>query len=61
MEEIIVEVAANGDVRVEGKGIKGHGCTALTKAIEEALGTVASRKLTAEFRAAAPVLRKAGA
>jgi hypothetical protein len=36
--EIIIDVAPDGQVKVEVKGVKGRGCKALTKDYEESLG-----------------------
>ena len=49
LAEIEVVVAADGTVTVEAKGVVGPGCTELTKALEEALGTVESRSCKVEF------------
>lgn len=48
-EEIEITIAPNGDVTVEGKGISGPDCRALTKEIEAALGTVTATKLKPEY------------
>lgn len=37
-EEIVIDISATGDVKVEGKNIEGPHCVQLTKEIEEALG-----------------------
>ena len=61
MEEILIDIAPNGDVKVEGHGIKGPDCVKLTAEIEKALGTVESKRLKADYHAPRQVLRKAGA
>jgi hypothetical protein len=50
MKQIIIEVGPEGEVKIEAVGFKGHVCEAATKAIEEALGVVASRKRKPEFQ-----------
>ncbi len=47
--EIEVEITASGEVTFNVKGAKGKSCVDLTKALEEAVGEVAERKLTSEF------------
>jgi hypothetical protein len=47
--KIIVRIEKNGDTTVTTKGIKGPACLALTKPLEEALGTVVSSKPTKEM------------
>ncbi len=61
MQEIEITIEANGDVKIEGKGFTGNECTALTKAIEDALGTVSKRELKREYGMTKSVQRKAGA
>jgi hypothetical protein len=61
VEEIIIDIDPEGNVRIEGKGIKGPDCLKLTAAIEEAIGTVTSRQKTAEFFQTPPIKRKVGA
>lgn len=60
-QEVVIEIDEKGNVVVEGKGFAGAECTAVTKALEEAIGTVESRKLKPEYRQARPMVRKAGA
>ena len=60
-EEIIIDIAANGDVTVEGKAITGSDCKALTKEIEAALGTVTRQSLKPEFYQQPVMKRKVGA
>ena len=38
MEQILVDISADGTVKVEADGVRGQGCAALTKAIEAAIG-----------------------
>jgi hypothetical protein len=47
--EIEIVVAADGSITVEAKGVVGAGCLDLTRAIEEALGSVESRECKVEF------------
>lgn len=61
MEEIIVDIELNGDVRFEGKGFVGSECEKLTKELEEAVGVVTKRTLKPEYRRARIATRKAGA
>ena len=49
MAEIEIVVSADGTVTVEALGAVGAGCLELTKALEEALGTVESRACKTEF------------
>lgn len=60
-EEIIIDIAENGDVRIEGKNFTGPECEKVTAAIEEALGTVTSKRHKPEFHRQPEVKRKAGA
>ena len=60
-ETIIINIAENGDVQVEGKGIKGPDCVKLTAEIEKALGEVTKRTKTAEYHEQPKILRKVGA
>ena len=46
---IHVRVSPSGEISIEAMGFQGKGCEAATKAIEEALGERASRKLKPEF------------
>lgn len=65
MESVIVTVKADGSVKVEAQGVKGSGCKALTKAIEDSLGVVTSDVKKPEFyqqaNQQAGMLAKAGA
>lgn len=49
-EEVTVTVGTDGAVTVEVKGVKGKGCDAITKAIEEALGEVTAKSYTSEAK-----------
>ena len=49
MPQIEVIVSKDGTVTVEAIGVQGPGCQDLTRAIEEALGTVESRECKVEF------------
>ena len=48
-ETIDVIIHPNGRVEVRVEGIKGEECTAITKALEEALGGNVDRELTPEY------------
>lgn len=48
METIEVVIAADGSLSYTVKGVKGSGCKALTKLIDN-LGTVTDTKKTSEF------------
>jgi hypothetical protein len=48
-EKIIIEIDVDGSTKVSVEGVKGKGCEALTKDIEESLGSVTERKHTPEF------------
>lgn len=61
MEEILIDIGPNGDVKVEGVGIKGPDCVKLTAEIEAAIGSVQKRAQKAEFHQRPEILRKAGA
>lgn len=49
MKTVIVNISAAGDVTVEAQGVRGSGCAALTKAIEEAVGRVTADQKKPEF------------
>jgi hypothetical protein len=48
-KHIVIEVSTTGDIKIEAVGFNGKGCEAATKAIEDALGTVGTRKKKPEF------------
>lgn len=48
-EEITITISPEGETEVSVKGVKGKGCQALTKALEDALGTVTSDTPTPEM------------
>jgi len=48
-KDIFFTIDENGEVKIEVKGAPGEDCMKLTKEIEEALGLVEERALTAEF------------
>ena len=58
MQEIIVNIAADGTTKVEARGVRGQGCAALTAAIEQALGKVSADVKKAEFFQSATVAAK---
>jgi hypothetical protein len=49
MQEVIVNVDAEGGVKVEAKGVIGQGCQALTRALEQALGDTTADQKKAEY------------
>lgn len=49
MEKITIDIDEQGNVRVEGHGIVGQDCEALTRDLEEALGVVETRKRKPEY------------
>lgn len=53
MDQVIVDIDADGNVKVEAEGVRGAGCAALTRAIEAAIGqTVADQKKAAYYQPA---------
>lgn len=53
MPQIIVNIDADGEVKVEAQGVSGSGCQQLTAALEKALGTTAGDVKKAEYFVAA--------
>jgi hypothetical protein len=53
MEQIIVTVDEQGNVKVEAKGVQGVGCRKLTEAIRNALGETTHSTKKPELYAAA--------
>lgn len=49
MAEVIIDIDAQGNTKVESRGVKGAGCKALTAAIEAALGKTVTDQTTTEF------------
>lgn len=49
MQELEITIDKEGRVQVAVRGVKGEGCLALTKSIEDAVGTVEEREYTAEY------------
>lgn len=48
-EEVEITIDKEGNVSFEVKGVKGRGCEALTKKLEEGLGKVTRRKHKKEW------------
>ena len=48
-EKIVIIFSPNGSVKVETKGFHGSKCMGVSKAIEEAVGVVASTSRTGEY------------
>lgn len=61
MQEIVIDVDPVGNVTVEGKGIEGSECKALTQGIEEAIGVVTKTVKKPEFHRTRTTTRKVGA
>lgn len=59
-EEIVIDIAANGDFTVEGKNIEGPDCMKLTAEIEDALGERTKVTKKPEFSRSRAVPRKVG-
>ncbi len=49
MQELEITIDKEGRMQVTVRGIHGEGCLALTKNIENAVGTVEERAFTAEY------------
>ena len=49
MQTIEVVISSQGETRVETKGFAGSSCRQASQFLEQALGTLASEKLTAEY------------
>jgi hypothetical protein len=49
MQELEITIDKEGRVQVAVRGVKGEGCLAITKNIENAVGTVEEREHTAEY------------
>lgn len=52
MQEIVIDIAPNGDVTIEGKGIEGPDCKALTRELEQALGATTRSTVKPEYHRA---------
>ena len=48
-EELEIEIAADGQVRVHGSGIKGPACTDYVEVFRRLLGPVADQQATPEY------------
>lgn len=49
MKQIIIEVSATGELKIEAVGFKGNACEKATRALEEALGKPSNRKKKPEY------------
>ena len=49
MQELEITIDREGKVQVAVRGVHGEGCLAMTKNIENAVGTVEKREYTAEY------------
>lgn len=57
-ETIEITIEPNGDVKVEGIDISGPDCEQLTRGIEQALGSVESKRRKPEYSRPREVRRK---
>ena len=49
MQELEITIDKDGHVKVGVRGVHGDGCLALTKNIENAVGTIDEREYTSEY------------
>lgn len=49
MQQILVDISPEGEVKVQAEGVTGSGCKELTKALEQALGKTVSDQKKPEF------------
>lgn len=59
MKEIVIDIEADGSVKIEGKGFEGPECELFTKELEADLGTVTKKVKKPEYHRAVRVTRKA--
>lgn len=59
-QEFVIDIAENGDTKVEGMNIEGSECKALSSAIEKALGDATKVVEKPEFHRSRTVPRKVG-
>jgi hypothetical protein len=52
--EMVIQIAPDGSISLEVKGVKGGECLDFSKLLEEALGEVTQREKTSEFYQEAP-------
>jgi hypothetical protein len=57
-QELIIEIAKDGSLKIKTEGFKGSDCEAELKPIESALGKVKDRKRTADYYAQVKQNRK---
>jgi len=57
-KSIEIVVATDGGIQIEAVGFNGKGCEAATKAIEEALGVVSSRKKKPEYHSVSTIKKQ---
>ncbi|MNS68424.1 hypothetical protein D3C72_1017060 [compost metagenome] len=48
-QEMEITISPTGEVNIQVKGVHGASCLDLTKGLEQGLGTVEDRQLTAEY------------
>lgn len=61
MQEIVIDIEPNGEIKMEGKGFVGAECDQYMQGIEDALGEIQKKELKPEYRQTRPMTRKAGA
>lgn len=49
MQQVVVNIDAEGNVQVEAQGVRGAGCQQLTRAIEQAIGQTTGDRKKPEF------------
>lgn len=49
MQELEIIIGKDGRVQIAVRGVKGEGCLALTRKMEEAIGTVEEQKYSPEY------------
>lgn len=60
MKELEITIDKEGRVQVAVRGVKGDGCTGITKNIENAVGMVEDRQYTPEYYEQAVAVRDYG-
>ncbi|MFN3432142.1 MAG: DUF2997 domain-containing protein [Candidatus Sericytochromatia bacterium] len=48
-QEMEITISPTGEVNIQVKGVHGASCLDLTKGLEQGLGTVEDRQMTAEY------------
>lgn len=60
MPEIVIDIAADGSVQVEGQDFSGPECKQLTARLEEALGEVERVETKPEYREKRSAVKRTG-